>query len=523
MRLLGPGAFSLFRTRVARRMILALILAAILPLIAALGVAFALLEFSIGVGINQTVQEALDDDLPLYGALFDAKKSEYRAAARMLAQRITEHPDVELNTLLREHPELGRLTIEKTPAQPKKPVDDEEEVRGDVVQSIQPESVPPGRPFAVVVPLDEKRVLRAEFHLPPRFDSGLARARELAESYAAISRARGAITRGLLLTFLAIMLFVLLGAAVLAGLIARSITRKVALLADATRAAASGNLGVRVEEHWQDELGDLARAFNRMLAEIAESRDRIVYLEKISGWQEVARRLAHEIKNPLTPIVLAVQEIAEKVPQEPASFARLVKTAREVVEEEASTLRRLVQEFSEFARLPDVRTEPTELVAFVREYHDVARDVHAVAELTVETQDSTLWTLLDRALFRRVLQNLVENGVEAQGMRLGPNAGAISTPPMRRPKVVVRLSRAPGGWIALDVHDAGPGVPPEDRVRIFEPYITSKAHGTGLGLAIVKKIVLQHGGTIGVTRSPEGGACFQVRLPVLDSPPILQT
>jgi nitrogen fixation/metabolism regulation signal transduction histidine kinase len=504
--------FEMFRTKVARRLVLALVLTGVLPLLAALAVAFALLEFSFGVGLNTTVQQALRDDVPLYGALFDAKKGEYRAVAHVLASELhgRDPSDADLTRLLERHAELAVLGVEELPP---KAVEDEEEVvdppAGAVLHAVTSEKPPLGRAFDVREPLGSKRVLHAQFRLPQRFDDGLVHTRELAETYAAIRNARSAIIRGLLFTFIGVVLLVLIGAAVLAGIIARSITRKVAILADAAREAAAGDLGIRVTETWYDELGDLARAFNQMLGEISESRDRIVYLEKISGWQEVARRLAHEIKNPLTPMVLAVQELAEKVPAQPESYARLVRTAREIVEEEASTLRRLVQEFSEFARLPDVHPEATDLVALAHDYAESARDVAAVADLTVDVPQDAVWAMVDRALFRRVLQNLVANAVEAQGGFLTPDAPAPST----RPRVVMRIARAAAGTVAVDVDDAGPGVPAADRVRIFEPYVTGKRTGTGLGLAIVKKLVLQHGGTIAVTQSREGGASFQVRLP----------
>lgn len=512
-----PGAFSLLRTKVARRLLAALLLAGILPLLAALGLAFALLEFSMGVGLNQTVKEALGDDVPLYGALFEAKKAEYRATTRALA--LVVPGDGTLQDALRSHPELGSLSRERAAVTtaPEAPPSDEQDdappARGEVLE--QATRAVPGRAFEVTAPLPGRKelLLRAVFHLPPRLDAGLDRSRNLAESYGAITRARGAITRGLLLTFSVVVAGVLLGAAALALIIARSITRKVAILSEAARQAATGDLSVRVSEHWYDELGELARAFNRMLGEIAEGRDRIVYLEKISGWQEVARRLAHEIKNPLTPMVLAVQELAEKAPAQPESYARLARTAREIVEEEASTLRTLVQEFSDFARLPDVHADRTELNAFVRDWAEGAKDVVVVADLSLDLPAASTTVGLDRLLFRRVLTNLVHNAVEAQGI---PMRGAVQPGPPHavRPRVAVRVAVVDGAAV-LSVDDAGPGVAPQERLRIFEPYITTKQHGTGLGLAIVKKIVLQHGGQITVTQAALGGASFQLRLPLL--------
>src|SRR6185369_10123519 len=135
----------------------------------------------------------------------------------------------------------------------------------------------------------------------------------------------------------------------------------------ATRPVAEGDLSVRVGLEGDDEVADLGRSFDRMLEELSQSRARVEFLRRMGEWQQVARRLAHEIKNPLTPIQLAVEECHRRYRGDDAEYKRLVETTLEVVAEEVGTLRRLVSEFSSFARLPTADLAPADLGAFLRE------------------------------------------------------------------------------------------------------------------------------------------------------------
>jgi two-component system nitrogen regulation sensor histidine kinase NtrY len=217
----------------------------------------------------------------------------------------------------------------------------------------------------------------------------------------------------------------------------------------------------------------------------------------------VARRLAHEIKNPLTPMKLAFQQLEARWQQggdrDPA-FGKLLADAGEIVREEIATLQRLVEEFSGFARLPDVHPEPADLGEFVEEFVHQSPQLQADAELEVVRAAGACPVALDRTLMRRVLANLCANAVEA------------SRPARARLHLGVSRTR---DRAVLSVADEGPGVERELRERIFDPYFTTKAGtGTGLGLAIVKKIVLQHGGEIQVGDRPGGGASFTLAFPL---------
>ncbi len=286
-------------------------------------------------------------------------------------------------------------------------------------------------------------------------------------------------------------------------LFARRFSRRISRLSRATKTVASGDLDVAVPTRERDEIGQLYGAFNEMVAELRRNRAQIAYLQKISAWQDVARRLAHEIKNPLTPILLAVQQAREKYDGDDPVYRKLLEDAAEIVDEEVQGLRRLVEAFSAFAKLPQVQPEPVPVSEVMDDLRRSLGELDAPGELECTPPVPGFDLLVDRLLFRRVLVNLVENGFEA--------AREVSD----SPRVTIRARRLVHSGVAvITLADNGPGVDEGLMDRVFDPYFTTKGSGTGLGLAIVKKIVLEHSGTIDLECPPEGGAVFTIRVPV---------
>ncbi|MBI2391943.1 MAG: HAMP domain-containing protein [Deltaproteobacteria bacterium] len=312
--------------------------------------------------------------------------------------------------------------------------------------------------------------------------------------------------------------------------LARSVSGRVRRVSQAAQQVAAGDLEVRVPEHGGDEIGDLAIAFNRMLREVERSRARIEYLQRVGAWQDMARRLAHEIKNPLTPIQLAVEETHSRYDGSDPKMKKLLDTTLEVVTEEVGTLRRLVSEFTEFARLPHARLMEEDVERLLEEIKPTLERLGLGTEpgdimltpsggtsipvrVTVETRpepnergERTTQIAADRQMLRKAIDNLVRNAVQAiraagKGHRVRVHAATLAD-----------------GRVAVDVDDDGPGVPTGDRERVFDPYFTTRTEGTGLGLAIVKKIVVEHGGTIECDASPLGGARFRIVAPAWETP-----
>jgi signal transduction histidine kinase len=341
--------------------------------------------------------------------------------------------------------------------------------------------------------------LELTFVVPATLLSAQDEAAEVAYLYDASFKASETFQREQTLAYSLRVFFVLLAALTAGFFIARRVTRRVVRLAAATERVAQGELDFDLPLRGRDEIAELTAAFNHMVREVRASRGRIVYLEKVSGWQDLARRLAHEIKNPLTPIQLAVQELRRRTPEDvEPRFKRLVEASAEVVEDEIAALTRLVDEFSQFARLPEVQPEPVELRAFLDDFLDAYNRFAPDAEVRVDAGPGPFPARVDKVLMKRVLANLTTNAIQAAG------AG--------RAVVQFRLAEA-GGTLTLGVVDNGPGISAEDAEKVFEPYFTTKAEGTGLGLAIVKKIVLQHGGDITLSPpAPDRGAEFVITL-----------
>ncbi len=287
----------------------------------------------------------------------------------------------------------------------------------------------------------------------------------------------------------------------------RRLARRIHRLSQATIRVAEGDLSVRVDSGSGDEVGQLVESFNGMVAELAANRARIEYLQKISAWQEMARRLAHEIKNPLTPIQLSAQQLREKYDGDDPHFRRLLEQSTEIISEEVATLRRLTSDFSSFAKLPEVKPESLDLGEFLDECE---ASLAPVAEqegvaITFSTPTDKITVSIDRIMMKRVVDNLVRNAAEA-----------LKSSEIEAPRIAVsavRRSTARQSEVEIRIEDNGPGVLPDHHPSIFDPYFTTKTEGTGLGLAISKKIVLEHGGRIWLDENAAGGAAFYINLP----------
>jgi nitrogen fixation/metabolism regulation signal transduction histidine kinase len=301
---------------------------------------------------------------------------------------------------------------------------------------------------------------------------------------------------------------VLLVAFVVGFVVARSTTRKVSDISEVLRRIARGELDARAPPLGDDEIGVLGSDLNNTLDQLEQARRRVAYLQRIGAWQEVARRIAHEIKNPLTPIQLAVQQLKEKAPKDDPAFARLLGDSVEIIEDEIEGLRRMVSSFSQFAKVPEVRTEPLDVGKLLGEFERAYGHLGEGEDdrLEVVAPDGEVRLDGDRQLLKQVLVNLVENAA------LSARESGVDAVHVR---IRARAERIDGeDWVVIEVEDNGPGIDPGRRETVFEPYETTREQGTGLGLAIVKKVVLDHGGEISVDESPDlSGARFVIRVP----------
>jgi nitrogen fixation/metabolism regulation signal transduction histidine kinase len=297
----------------------------------------------------------------------------------------------------------------------------------------------------------------------------------------------------------------LLAALVAALVLSGRIARPVVALAAGARRVAGGEDAPGVAVAGRDEIGELAIAFNAMNAELRSSRTRLLQAERVAAWREMARRLAHELKNPLFPIQLSVETLRrahEQAASSPsagatARLAALVRDSTDTILEELRALRKIIDEFSQFARMPRPRPEPVDLRAVVDQVLALYQARTAALDVRLEHAPELPLVPADRDLLGRALGNLVANAVEAM-----PEGGTLRV-----------ATSVLADAVALEVSDTGPGLTDEQRTRLFTPYFTTKKGGTGLGLAIVQGIVSDHGGRIEVASEAGRGTTFTLLLP----------
>jgi two-component system nitrogen regulation sensor histidine kinase NtrY len=309
------------------------------------------------------------------------------------------------------------------------------------------------------------------------------------------------VTGGLRRLTLAVALAALLAALVTALVLSGRIAGPVRALAAQARGVAAGDLDHGRALDAPDEIGDLARAFASMTTELRTSRERLVQAERVAAWREMARRLAHELKNPIFPIQLSIETLRRALDQEGAQdaarFQALFRESSDTILDELRSLRAIVEEFSQFARMPPPRLAAVDLGEVVERVLALYRARAGAVRIEASLAPDLPPVSADRDLIGRALGNLVANALEAM-----PDGGTLS----------VRTRRADDG-VAIEVADSGPGLTEEQRTRLFTPYYTTKKGGTGLGLAIVQGIVSDHGGRIQVESAPGQGTKFVLVLP----------
>jgi len=280
----------------------------------------------------------------------------------------------------------------------------------------------------------------------------------------------------------------------------RAITAPVKSLVQATRKIAGGDLQVAVPERGGPELGELAAAFNLMAHELAVGRDRLAHAERDQAWAEMARQVAHEVKNPLQPMRMTAQLLqrarAEADPRAEQVAERLART----VIEQTEALDRIASDFRSFAGVAPAQRSDVTVDAWLQALRDQTARLFADKQLTLTFAGAAgdAVVSIEQESMARVFVNLVQNAIEA------------ATEP-----VIVELgSRREGDHVVIDVVDNGPGVPAEVREKLFDPYFTTKTSGTGLGLAICRRLLDVQGGKIRLESTRPGETRFVIELPI---------
>jgi signal transduction histidine kinase len=301
--------------------------------------------------------------------------------------------------------------------------------------------------------------------------------------------------------------FLALGAGIVLAVVCSSwaaarVTRPVEQLADAAREVAAGNWSAQAQVTSTDELGELAHSFNQMTHELLDQKERLVQTERVAAWRELARRLAHELKNPLFPLQLTVENLLRARQQSPEQFEEIFQESSATLLAEIANLKTIIGRFSEFSKMPQPQWQKLDLNEIVgnvtrlfqAQLHSPER---SPIECRLELADDLELIAADPDLLHRALSNLVLNAMDAM-----PQGGILSL-----------RTQQDGTDARVEVSDTGKGLTPEECERLFTPYYTSKEHGTGLGLAIVQSVINDHGGRISVHSEQGHGTTFVIELP----------
>ena len=310
-----------------------------------------------------------------------------------------------------------------------------------------------------------------------------------------VAHAKGRnLRRGYIYTLIVLALVVWGLATVGVVLWAQRLSRPIRQLTKGLGQVAAGNLDERVEVRRLDEIGTAIDTFNRMTAELRHSRDRLVYMARLESWQALARKMAHEVKNSLTPIRLTMEEVAARDDGRDS----FLQTASQIVVDEVTSLERRVRAFADFSSEPPIRPRQLDVNSLLQERISFLKTAHPEIAYSMRLADDQPCAVADEDLVKGMLTNLLENAAQAT------KPGGV---------VLGITDSGSNGKVAIEVHDSGPGLAPQVRNSLFQPTISFKPGGMGLGLSIARRSAVLSGGDIELVTSELGGAGFRVLLP----------
>ena len=501
--------------RLRTKIIAVLLLAVLLPVLPLSYLVYTLVNQSYRVGVNPQVSQALENGFYFSRELYNLQRRHLTFILEQAAPRLTEGQDfgqvmrilqqTGLDTAFWKPFFVGTFSAEgeviwesggedsqafTVPRQLFRELRPEQEkvVLSDRTRNIFQAVVARGKG-------NQRRFLLLAAHMNPRFLRQTNQLLQVHQVYQTLNLTRHSLPRSFLFAFVALTLL-FLSFIIAAGIwISARLTAPLSLLVEGTEEIGRGNLDYRIPETGrEDETTRLIRHFNRMAEALQKNQQRLIYLEKMAMWQQIARKLAHEIKNPLTPIQLTLQQLVDQYDDSNPQYRQLLTECSQIINEEIGSLRRLVAEFSRFGRLPQLRLEANDLNQLVGEVAALYGE-----RIHLELAEGLPRFPFDRDRLRRVLINLIENAQQAD---------AENQP------ITIRTIRD-GEFVQLEVSDRGRGIAPEHLERIFEPYFSTRKEGMGLGLAITRLIVEEHNGSIRVESRPGEGTTFFIRLPLV--------
>lgn len=355
-------------------------------------------------------------------------------------------------------------------------------------------------PSIAGIQVDERYTVIFTVLLPDGFDATAAELTDAISFFSQLERFQDRFVVVIAFFYAFFSLPMVLISILVAFFLSDEVIRPIVNLEDATRRVAEGDFTIRILSRRGDELSLLVESFNRMVSELDRARTKIIQTEKIAAWQEIAQRLAHEIKNPLTPIRLAAERSLRKYKQDAPDFESVFESSVHAIISEVENLNALLSEFREFSRLPDASFQDVDL----RELVEEASQMYAgqtSSGIDIAAVPEAIELRADPAQLKQVFANLYRNAIEAAGPDVSISVRAD------------RVRKGAEHYCRIQVTDDGPGIPVDDQEHIFDPYYTTKRHGTGLGLAIVERIVFDHRGRVWFETDPAVGTSFLIEIP----------
>ncbi len=326
--------------------------------------------------------------------------------------------------------------------------------------------------------------------------------------YNQLGALRRPLEREALVMGLSLIALVLLLSAAMSWLLAYQLTRPVRSLASAAKRIAMGDLSLQVPPTNVREMSELVDAFNEMTHGLREYRAALSAAERRAAWQDIARAIAHEIKNPLTPMRLTTQRLQERFQDNRERFEETFLRSSEMILAEIDRLERLANAFSSFARMPAASLSPMDLRDVGEKLTGLYQTEYEAGNLVVVVPEQEVPINGDEEQLLQAAVNLVKNALEAtrEAAAGADTAGNVT--------VSVRILED-GARAVLSVEDSGPGIPPDVAGTLFRPYVSTKPDGSGIGLAVVERVVADHGGSAAASNRDSGGARFEIVLPLL--------
>jgi len=347
----------------------------------------------------------------------------------------------------------------------------------------------------------EQRYIVFSMVLPSGFDDKAQELTKALETFRQLERYRTVFRLVLIAFFSLFSLPMILLSILVSFLLSEEIIRPIVNLEDATRRVAEGDYSFRILARSKDELYILIRSFNKMVSELERSRKEILQTEKVTAWQEIAQRMAHEIKNPLTPIRLSAERILRKYKNQQEDLGTALENGISAIIREVDNLTRLLAEFRDFAKVQPLELETVRLRELVEETVSVYDASYPGTSMETEEVPEEILIKVDRKQLGRVLGNLFKNAIEAMDGK-----GTLFI----RADLVMKGDLK---YARIQIQDTGSGIEADHYGQVFNPYFTTKKKGTGLGLSIVERIIFDHGGEIWFESESGTGTTFFIDLP----------